>query len=122
METAINIGYARQTLSAKSDVNYDVLTSFILYVKSCSYACSLLRQGMKQIIINSETSENEAFEKSGESSAAAEVLEIPPLRTHTLKLFAENCMDCINRYYLKFDSVSLYHVMANIKLDCHVQT
>ncbi|XWS60364.1 hypothetical protein CRYUN_Cryun07bG0029600 [Craigia yunnanensis] len=43
METAINIGFA----------------------------CSLLRQGMKQIVINSETPENRALEKAGDKSAAA---------------------------------------------------
>ncbi|XP_012468756.1 putative phospholipid-transporting ATPase 9 [Gossypium raimondii] len=43
METAINIGFA----------------------------CSLLRQGMKQIIINSGTPENKALEKSGDKTAAA---------------------------------------------------
>ncbi|KAH1131317.1 hypothetical protein J1N35_002695 [Gossypium stocksii] len=43
METAINIGFA----------------------------CSLLRQGMKQIIINSDTQENKALEKSGDKTAAA---------------------------------------------------
>ncbi|KAK9278755.1 hypothetical protein L1049_028332 [Liquidambar formosana] len=44
METAINIGFA----------------------------CSLLRQGMKQIVINSETPENKALEKMGDKSAIAE--------------------------------------------------
>ncbi|MBA0794515.1 hypothetical protein Gohar_018838 [Gossypium harknessii] len=43
METAINIGFA----------------------------CSLLRQGMKQIVINPETPENKALEKSDDKSAAA---------------------------------------------------
>ncbi|MBA0548084.1 hypothetical protein Golob_019203 [Gossypium lobatum] len=43
METAINIGFA----------------------------CSLLRQGMKQIIINSDTPENKALEKSGDKTTAA---------------------------------------------------
>ncbi|XP_007037752.2 PREDICTED: putative phospholipid-transporting ATPase 9 isoform X1 [Theobroma cacao] len=43
METAINIGFA----------------------------CSLLRQGMKQIVINSETPENKALEKAGDKSAVA---------------------------------------------------
>ncbi|KAE8688963.1 putative phospholipid-transporting ATPase 11 [Hibiscus syriacus] len=43
METAINIGFA----------------------------CSLLRQGMKQVVINSETPENKALEKSGDKTAAA---------------------------------------------------
>ncbi|MCI31807.1 phospholipid-transporting ATPase 9-like, partial [Trifolium medium] len=42
METAINIGFA----------------------------CSLLRQGMKQIIINSDTPENKALEKMEDKSAA----------------------------------------------------
>ncbi|KAJ0039032.1 hypothetical protein Pint_23376 [Pistacia integerrima] len=44
METAINIGYD-------------------------FYSCSLLRQGMKQIIINLETPEIKALEKAGEKSA-----------------------------------------------------
>lgn len=43
METAINIGFS----------------------------CSLLRQGMTQIIINSETPENKSLEKAGDSSATA---------------------------------------------------
>ncbi|KAL2484740.1 putative phospholipid-transporting ATPase 9 [Abeliophyllum distichum] len=47
METAINIGYA----------------------------CSLLRQGMKQIIINLETTENLAVEKTGEKDAIAKALK-----------------------------------------------
>ncbi|KAJ4961143.1 hypothetical protein NE237_021053 [Protea cynaroides] len=47
METAINIGYA----------------------------CSLLRQGMTQIIINLETSEIKALEKEGDKSAISKALE-----------------------------------------------
>ncbi|KAL3512314.1 hypothetical protein ACH5RR_025031 [Cinchona calisaya] len=47
METAINIGFA----------------------------CSLLRQGMKKIIINSETPEFEAIEKSADESAVSEALK-----------------------------------------------
>ncbi|KAL4324877.1 hypothetical protein GQ457_11G027910 [Hibiscus cannabinus] len=43
METAINIGFA----------------------------CSLLRQGMKQVVINSETPENKALEKAGDKTATA---------------------------------------------------
>lgn len=39
----------------------------------CRFACSLLRQGMKQIIINLETPEIKAFEKAGEKGSIAEV-------------------------------------------------
>ncbi|XWS51296.1 hypothetical protein CRYUN_Cryun12cG0164700 [Craigia yunnanensis] len=52
METAINIGFA----------------------------CSLLRQGMKQIVINSETPENKALEKAGDKSAVAAALKASVLR------------------------------------------
>ncbi|KAM7475403.1 hypothetical protein LguiB_022646 [Lonicera macranthoides] len=47
METAINIGFA----------------------------CSFLREGMIQIVINSETPENKALEKSGDESAVSEALK-----------------------------------------------
>ena len=40
----------------------------------CSFACSLLRQGMKQIIINLDTPEILALEKAGEKTAIAKVL------------------------------------------------
>lgn len=39
----------------------------------CSFASSLLRQGMKQIIINLETPEIIALEKEGEKNAIAKV-------------------------------------------------
>ncbi|XVF11681.1 hypothetical protein REPUB_Repub08aG0048300 [Reevesia pubescens] len=52
METAINIGFA----------------------------CSLLRQGMKQTIINSETPENKALEKAEDKSAAAAALKASVLQ------------------------------------------
>ncbi|XP_022738677.1 putative phospholipid-transporting ATPase 9 isoform X2 [Durio zibethinus] len=52
METAINIGFA----------------------------CSLLRQGMKQIVINSETPENKALEKAGDKTAAAVAFKASVLR------------------------------------------
>ncbi|KAH7549287.1 hypothetical protein ACOSP7_025997 [Xanthoceras sorbifolium] len=55
METAINIGFA----------------------------CSLLRQGMQQIIINSETPENKALEKSEDKSAAAAALKASVLHQIT---------------------------------------
>ncbi|KAK4850297.1 hypothetical protein QYF36_005421 [Acer negundo] len=38
------------------------------------FACSLLRQGMQQIIINSETPENKALEKSGDKSVVAAII------------------------------------------------
>ncbi|TKY54962.1 putative phospholipid-transporting ATPase 9 [Spatholobus suberectus] len=52
METAINIGFA----------------------------CSLLRQGMKQIIISSDTSENKSLEKMEDKSAAAVAIKSSVLR------------------------------------------
>ncbi|KAE8721534.1 putative phospholipid-transporting ATPase 8 [Hibiscus syriacus] len=48
METAINIGFP----------------------------CSLLRQGMKQVVINSETPENKALEKSGDKTTAAAAYKV----------------------------------------------
>lgn len=39
----------------------------------CSFACSLLRQGMKQIIINLETPEIQALEKAGDKAAITKV-------------------------------------------------
>lgn len=39
-----------------------------------SFACSLLRRDMKQIIINLETPEIQQLEKSGEKDAIAEVI------------------------------------------------
>lgn len=39
----------------------------------CSYACSLLRQGMNQIIINLETPDIIATEKGGDKDATARV-------------------------------------------------
>jgi magnesium-transporting ATPase (P-type) len=52
METAINIGFA----------------------------CSFLRQGMKQIIISSETPETKALEKAGDKSAIAAAFKANVLR------------------------------------------
>jgi len=40
---------------------------------SCSYACSLLRQGMNQIIITLESPDIMAVEKAGEKNAIARV-------------------------------------------------
>jgi len=39
-----------------------------------SFACSLLRQGMKQIIIQLETPEIQALEKAGDKVAIAKVI------------------------------------------------
>lgn len=40
----------------------------------CRYACSLLRQGMKQILISLETAEITAVEKTGDKNAIAKVI------------------------------------------------
>lgn len=47
---------------------------FLTIFKFCRFACSLLRQGMKQIIINSETPGIKALEKAGDKSAVDEVI------------------------------------------------
>lgn len=44
-----------------------------MFVFNSSFACSLLRQGMKQIVITSETPEAKALEKMEDKSAAASV-------------------------------------------------
>lgn len=40
------------------------------FLCGCRFSCSLLRQGMKQIIISSDTPENKALEKMEDKSAA----------------------------------------------------
>ena len=47
---------------------------FLTMFKFCRFACSLLRQGMKQIIIHSETSAIRALEKAGDKSAVDVVI------------------------------------------------
>lgn len=47
---------------------------FLTVFKFCRFACSLLRQGMKQIIINSETAAIKALEKAGDKSAVDVVI------------------------------------------------
>lgn len=42
----------------------------------CRFACSLLRQGMKQIIITLDTPEIQAVERTGEKSAITEVINL----------------------------------------------
>ena len=42
-------------------------------VEICSFSCSLLREGMTQIIINSEAPGFKALEKAGNESAISEV-------------------------------------------------
>lgn len=51
-------------------------------ISICSYACSLLRQGMKQIIINLDNAEINKLEKEGEKRALAKV---------TIFQFGEDC-------------------------------
>ena len=46
---------------------------FSIYLLSFSFACCLLRQGMKQIVISSETPKIKALEKVGDNSAVAVV-------------------------------------------------
>lgn len=48
----------------------EFLTIFVFF---SSFACSLLREGMKQIVITSETAEAKALEKMEDKSAAASV-------------------------------------------------
>lgn len=43
-------------------------------MRICSFACSLLRQGMKQIIINLDFPEIQALEKAGEKAAITKVV------------------------------------------------
>jgi len=44
----------------------------------CGFACSLLRQGMKQIIISSDTPENKSLEKMEDKAAADAVNNSDP--------------------------------------------
>ncbi|KAK4850540.1 hypothetical protein QYF36_007598 [Acer negundo] len=57
---------------AKLEIKIWVLTGDKMETTiNIGFACSLLRQGMQQIIINSETPENKALEKSRDKSAIA---------------------------------------------------
>lgn len=72
METAINIGYG----FLENKVYFFILLTKILLTQRlgiCSFACSLLRQGMKQIIITLETPEIQALERTGEKDMITKV-------------------------------------------------
>lgn len=83
METAINIGYQFLGITLKyylllRFLHTVFLQSFPLYEPFCmyffdSFSCSLLRQDMKQIIINLETPEIHLLEKTGEKDAIVKV-------------------------------------------------
>jgi phospholipid-translocating ATPase len=71
METAINIGYV---ISFGSFNTYRILRNIYelnIYDTFHRYACSLLRQGMKQITITLETSDIIALEKGSDKAATA---------------------------------------------------
>jgi phospholipid-translocating ATPase len=74
METAINIGY---TICPRSFDAYSNIFNFmnlkILNAPFHRYACSLLRQGMKQITITLDTPDIIALEKGGDRAAIAKV-------------------------------------------------
>lgn len=77
METAINIGYAY----ASVPFLLRLLSCVCLYASHsyfgipCSFASSLLRQGMIQIIITLESPEILQLEKDGDKEAILKVLE-----------------------------------------------
>ena len=54
-------------------LTFSLIFIFFIYLLSCSFACCLLRQGMKQIVISSETPEIKALKKVGDNSAVAAV-------------------------------------------------
>ncbi|TXG51535.1 hypothetical protein EZV62_024059 [Acer yangbiense] len=86
METAINIGFA----------------------------CSLLRQGMQQIIINSETPENKALEKSEDKSAVAAALKASVLRQLTEgKAFLASSSEISEALALIIDGKSLAYALED---------
>ena len=72
METAINIGYG----CLDNEVSFFMfVTNYFTHPRLgiCSFACSLLRQGMKQIIITLETPEIQALERTGEKDMITKV-------------------------------------------------
>lgn len=86
METAINIGFA----------------------------CSLLRQGMRQVIISSETPESKALEKSEDKSAAAAALKASVL--HQLirgKELLDSSNESLGALALIIDGKSLTHALED---------
>jgi hypothetical protein len=76
METAINIGYV---ISFGSFNTYRILRNIHelnIYDTFHRYACSLLRQGMKQITITLETADIIALEKGSDKAATAKVRKL----------------------------------------------
>lgn len=74
METAINIGYnivIVPFLYYFQHTNY--LSRCLTSIFNCSFSCSLLRQGMKQLVIQLESPEIHALEKAGDKRAIAKV-------------------------------------------------
>lgn len=71
METAINVGYA---LSLKFQFSCKTVYCFCSdLLLSYSYACSLLREGMRKIVINIESNQAKASEKVSDKSAIYKV-------------------------------------------------
>lgn len=92
METAVNIGYCK-----KFGIETFVLENIYIYVcfnfleVTCCYyfncpryACSLLKQDMKQIVITLDSPDIDALEKQGNKDAIAQVQD---LEQRTLKFF-----------------------------------
>lgn len=77
METAINIGYSDGAFDGSIYVSlYDSFKnsfSCITNFDRCSYACSLLRQGMKQIVISLDSPEIISEDKRGDNESIAKV-------------------------------------------------
>lgn len=69
METAINIGYGN---ILEMSCGFQEVT-YYNECKFCRYACSLLRQDMKQIVITLDSPDIIATEKQGDKEAAAKV-------------------------------------------------
>lgn len=75
METAVNIGYGDSLRLIAMIFNY-----FLVWkdtnCSSCNsyrYACSLLRQGMKQIVIKLDSPDIISLQKQGDKEAIAKV-------------------------------------------------
>ncbi|KAL6529257.1 putative phospholipid-transporting ATPase 9 [Orobanche gracilis] len=85
METAINIGYIPLFDFVVDSFETDEYRQIFLTVgnRICRYASSLLRQGMKQIIITLDNPEIEALEKDGEKNAIAKASKQSVLRQIT---------------------------------------
>lgn len=69
METAINIGYRDNSSDELYFLRSHIFNLCIFY----RYACSLLRQDMKQIVITLDSPDIIAIEKQGDKNAAAKV-------------------------------------------------